>query len=100
LRLNSGMQWIEMIDWLFYALAIAPLMWLIGAYIGVAGNPASSAGSWRRWLRMLIMGVSLAAIGFIASGSGRLVPLLVCIAAAVLLLFIDLFATEAAHRSN
>ncbi|MBD2867533.1 PDZ domain-containing protein [Paenibacillus arenilitoris] len=38
LRTGSGMQWIEMIDRLYYAVALVPLCWTAGAIVGIAGQ--------------------------------------------------------------
>lgn len=99
LKTASGMQWIEMIDWLFNLLALAPLSFAIGALLGLFRH-----GGWRglsillQLLRLVIAGLGLIGAGYVLFAPEKLFLLLVLIGAAVPLVFADMFISEILHR--
>jgi PDZ domain-containing protein len=99
IKTSSGMQWIEMIDWLFKLLALAPLSWAMGALLGLFRQ-----GGWRGYsillqlLRLVIAGLGLVGAGYVLFAPEKLFILLILIVAAVPLVFADMFISEVLQR--
>ncbi len=111
---GSGMHWIEMIDWLFYGLALAPLSWACGAWgrlrlslrgaaksgerVGLAG-----LGGWHKALLLLRLALALAGVAgafVIFFMPERLELALIAVAGAAILAMFDLLATETMQRGS
>ncbi|MCK9860115.1 PDZ domain-containing protein [Paenibacillus sp. ATY16] len=105
LRTSSGMLWIDMIDDLLYGLAVIPLLWGVGALIGIrrlwTEQGRLGAGK-RRWLlltvRMLLLAVSAAGVVFLLVKPDDLLIGLGVLAIGLILLFIDLIWSDAVYR--
>lgn len=98
LTTGSGLQWIEMIDYLFYGLSLVPLSWAAGALLRL----------WRPWekeralkaallpLRCAIALLGVSGAYIVLLQTGRLVWILVIIAAAACLVYADMLLSESA----
>ncbi|RJX38175.1 PDZ domain-containing protein [Paenibacillus pinisoli] len=88
LRTGGGVLWIEMIDWIYYVLALIPLSWAAGA--GRMLLLSSRAAT--RGLRGAIIIINLVLTGLLIAEASMTAMLAVLIAAAVLVLA-DLLAS-------
>ncbi|WP_028610289.1 PDZ domain-containing protein [Paenibacillus harenae] len=107
-RTDSGMQWIEMIDRLFYAVALVPLCWTAGAVLGWRkqqyGNRFPETE--RRFGSLLLQALRaiIAALGLIGTcmvlfEQAKLFWTIGIIAAAAPLAVMDMLFSEAPKRS-
>ncbi|MFF2090432.1 PDZ domain-containing protein [Paenibacillus sp. NPDC058174] len=99
---SSGRLWIEMIDSLLYGLAIIPILWGAGAVRGVISLLKTHWGGKKLLLalRCLTGAVNAAATCFIAVNPAKLIMVIGLIAAALLLVFADLFWGEIAANGS
>ncbi|WP_054024127.1 PDZ domain-containing protein [Bacillus sp. FJAT-28004] len=101
LKTSGGMQWIEMIDWLFNILAIVPISWALGALLSVWQQRKR-----RGWtlvlqlVRLLIAGLGVIGAGYVLFAPEKLYDLLLIIVAAVPLVFVDMLLSEGLERSR
>ncbi len=101
LRTGSGMQWIEMIDRLFNALALVPLSWAFGALLGVWQQR-----SWKSFaillqlLRLVTAGLGIIGAGYVLLAPEKLFQLFVVIGAAAPLVFMDMLLSEGLERAR
>ncbi|WP_171056222.1 PDZ domain-containing protein [Paenibacillus sinopodophylli] len=95
LKLASGMQWIEMIDWLFYLVAIIPLCWAVGALLGI-WQQRKRKGLFiaLQSLRLVIAALGVIGACLIWIDPANLLTLLLVIGAAVPLVYADLLVGE------
>lgn len=101
LRTDSGMQWIEMIDWLFNVLALVPLSWTFGAMVGIwEQRRMKGIAGVLLLLRLAITILGLAGAGLVLLTPEKLLQLLFVIGAAALLVFIDMLLSEALERAR
>lgn len=89
------MQWIEMIDWLYYVLAIIPLSWAIGAGCLLA----ASQGLMTRILRGFIVAGNLVLIGLLFANAS-MTAMLTVLAAAAILVLIDMLVSGSRERGR
>jgi PDZ domain-containing protein len=101
LRLSSGGLWIDMIDELLYGLAIIPLLWGIGAALGVRRLWSSHSGS-RRWMlfavRCILVAVSIIGFMFVLVKPDDLIIELVVLGIGLLIVFVDLIWSDVIYR--
>ncbi|WP_168119379.1 PDZ domain-containing protein [Paenibacillus sp. HB172176] len=95
LVLGGGMEWIELIDWLFYGLSLIPICWLIGSFLRLWNGKSSIA---LILIRLAVMVASIAAIAVNWFAGNRLELLLELVAASGALMFVDLIVSEAIMR--
>lgn len=101
LRTGSGMQWIEMIDRLFNALALVPLSWAFGALLGVWQQRSwKSFGILLQLLRLVTAGLGIIGAGYVLLAPEKLFQLLVVIGAAAPLVFMDMLLSEGLERAR
>lgn len=102
LRTAGGMQWIEMIDRIFYSMAIIPLSFATGGLIGLIKQ-------WGRvgimqlllqFIRLIIVLLGLTGARFILLAPQKLLLLLIIIVSAIPLLFVDMLLSEALERAD
>lgn len=104
LRTSSGMLWIDMIDDLLYGLAVIPLLWGVGALIGIrrlwTEQGRLSRGK-RRWMlltvRTLLLAVSAAGVAFLLAKPDDLLIGLCVLAIGLILLFVDLIWSDTVY---
>lgn len=95
-RTSGGAEWIDMINDLFYAIALIPLLWLIGGVFGIA----AANGLWGRLIGALSVLANAVSLFLLLVMPQKLMLLAVVLAAAWILAFIDMIAAEtAAPRS-
>lgn len=100
LRTDSGIQWIEMIDWLFNVMALVPLSWASGAMVGIwERRRMKDFAAVLLLLRLAITALGLAGAGIVLFTPQKLLQLLIVIGAAALLVFIDMLLSEALERA-
>jgi len=101
LKLSSGMQWIEMIDWLFNILAFVPISWAVGALLGLWQQRKR-----RGWplvlqlIRLLIAVLGIIGAGYVLFAPEKLYEMMLIIVAAVPLVFVDMLLSEGLERSR
>ncbi|MCA0754683.1 PDZ domain-containing protein [Paenibacillus sp. N4] len=98
LTTRSGLQWIEMIDYLFYGLSLVPLSWAAGALLGI-GRLREKERALKYALlpvRCMIALLGLSGAYAVLLETGRLVWILTTIAAAAVLVFMDMLLSESA----
>lgn len=101
LKTGSGMQWIEMIDWLFYFLAIVPLSWAAGASLGIwQQRKRFGFAIVMQLLRLVVAGLSIVGAGYVLLEPEKLFQLLLIIGAAVPLVYADLLLSEGIERKR
>ncbi|HTG72056.1 MAG TPA: PDZ domain-containing protein [Candidatus Udaeobacter sp.] len=101
LRTGSGMQWIEMIDRLFNALALVPLSWAFAALLGVwQQRNWKSFAILLQLLRLITAGLGIAGAGYVLYAPEKLFQLLVVIGAAAPLVFMDMLLSEGLERAR
>ncbi|KQO17742.1 S16 family serine protease [Paenibacillus sp. Leaf72] len=106
----SGMLWIDMINWLLYALAFIPLLWLVGGCRGIVERVNRSGGFARvatirfeRLLAVVQYGIALlgvSAIGCIAIFPQRLILSLPLIGGMLLIVCIEMVWSELLARRS
>ncbi|MGO4544510.1 S16 family serine protease [Paenibacillus sp. 2TAB23] len=99
LKTGSGMQWIEMIDWLFYFVACIPVSWAVGALLAI-WEQRSEKGMILAMQLLRAAIVILSAIGtfYIVFLPEELFRLLLVTGAAVPLVYADLMISEGIER--
>ncbi|MBH5318240.1 PDZ domain-containing protein [Paenibacillus sp. GSMTC-2017] len=97
LTTSGGIQWIEIIDWLYYGLALFPLCWAIGASILLVNEKSSLV---IKAVRAGIAVCSCLIIKVIWFAPKSMILLLIFTVATVLLIFVDLLSSEAKERSG
>jgi len=101
LRTGSGMQWIEMIDRLFNALALVPLSWAFAALLGVwQQRNWKSFAILLQLLRLITAGLGIVGAGYVLLAPEKLFQLLVVIGAAAPLVFMDMLLSEGLERTR
>lgn len=111
LQTGGGVQWIEMIDRLFYVLALVPLSWLAGAWLGSMkqrkarrlngtgllshSRAAKVLTGMLELLRLVICALALAGAGFVLFASEKLLLVLFFVVAPVPFIFVDMLLSEA-----
>jgi PDZ domain-containing protein len=116
LHTGSGLHWIEMIDWLFYGLALVPLSWAWGAALGLrrskrqilqTGSGLTDRGAKLRigrflsiLLRLLIVAAGVVGAGLVLVAPERLELILIVVIAAAVLVLTDLLVIEAVQRQR
>ena len=101
LRTGSGMQWIEMIDRLFNALALVPLSWAFAALLGVwQQRNWKSFAILLQLLRLITAGLGIVGAGYVLLAPEKLFQLLVVIGAAAPLVFMDMLLSEGLERAR
>ncbi|MEV5028740.1 PDZ domain-containing protein [Paenibacillus sp. LPE1-1-1.1] len=99
LKTDSGMQWIEMIDRLFYLLAIVPLCWAAGALLGIwQQRKRKGLAIAMQILRLAAAGLCIVGAGYVLLEPEKLVQLLLIIGAAVPFVYADLLLSEGTER--
>ncbi|WP_139992398.1 PDZ domain-containing protein [Paenibacillus paridis] len=99
IRTSGGMQWIEMIDWLFNLVALVPLAWAVGALLGLFRDKLwRGVGILLQLLRIMIAGLGFAAAGYVFFAPKLLFLLLVLIGAAAPFVFADMLISEMRNR--
>jgi PDZ domain-containing protein len=116
LQTGGGVQWIEMIDRLFYVLALVPLSWLAGAWLGFMkarkarrlngtglishSRAAKALSGLLQLLRLVICALALAEAGLIFFASDKLLLVLIFVVAPVPFIFVDMLLSEALAASQ
>ncbi|MFF2888795.1 PDZ domain-containing protein [Paenibacillus sp. NPDC057967] len=95
LRTGGGVLWIEMINWLYYVLAVIPLMWTLGAGLMLRLSPRLTIRS----LRVAIIAVNLALAGLLFARAS-MTALLAALTAAAVLVIIDMLASGRMERGR
>lgn len=101
LKTSGGIQWIEMIDWLFNILALIPISWAVGALLGVWQQRKRKG--WTlilQLIRLIIAGLGIIGAGYVLFAPEKLFQMLLIIGAAAPLVFVDMLLTEALERSR
>ncbi|GLX69302.1 PDZ domain-containing protein [Paenibacillus glycanilyticus] len=102
LQTSSGMLWIDMIDDLLYGLALIPLLWGIGAAVGIRRLWMDGGrGTRRRMLlcvRVLLLAASMAGFVFLLVKPDDLIIGLAVLGAGLLVLFVDLIWSDTVQR--
>ncbi|MFD1953466.1 PDZ domain-containing protein [Paenibacillus thailandensis] len=92
IRLSGGAEWIDMINVLFYGIALVPLLWLTGGIYGFAAGESF----WRKLVSAASLLLNAAAAVLLFAEPERLLPIGCLIAAAWLVAFADMAAAESA----
>ncbi|GKU79912.1 PDZ domain-containing protein [Paenibacillus sp. L3-i20] len=97
LTTKEGVQWIEIINWLYYGLCLIPLSWAIGAFwlLSKINVPLML-----RMIRVAIIALCCIIIGLITFAPKSMLVLLVFVATTVVLIFIDLLSSEVKERTR
>lgn len=96
LRTAGGMQWIEMIDRLFYGVALVPLSFAVGAGVGliIHWGKRGFMHLLLQFIRLIIVVLGLVGAGLILFAPQKLMLLLIVCVAAIPLLFVDMLLSE------
>ncbi|WP_424766795.1 PDZ domain-containing protein [Paenibacillus sp. sgz302251] len=97
LKTGGGMQWIEIIDVLFYGLALTPLSWTAGAIWSILAKqrePWNGFGMLLQLLRLVIAGLGLTGAVLVLFAPERLMPLLTVIGITMPLIFMEMLLSE------
>lgn len=111
LQIMGGVQWIEMIDRLFYVLALVPLSWLAGAWLGYMkqrkarrlsgtgmishSRAAKVLFGLLQLLRLVIGALALGGAGFVLFAFEKLLLVLILVVAPVPFIIVDMLLSEA-----
>lgn len=87
----NGTQWIEMIDWLYYALSLIPLCWAVGAALLASGTASAAMRSLRG--AIILLNAALAVCIWVFPRNLLLLAIAGA-AAAVILIVADLWIGE------
>lgn len=97
LQTSNGTQWIEMIDWLYYALSLIPLCWAVGALLQYSGTTSAALRSLRG--AIILLNAALAVCIWVFPRNLLLLAIAGA-AAAVILIVVDLWIGERKERGG
>ncbi|CAM4060581.1 PDZ domain-containing protein [Paenibacillus alkaliterrae] len=99
-RMGNGMQWVEMIDRLFYGLVLVPISWAVGALLGIWEHRRERRvmHGMLQLVRVIIAMLSMIGAYFVLFAPDRLILLFIIIGSAAPLIFMDMLFSEALER--